>query len=540
MISVKNNKIARAYKGVTIQSKTGEQRKIDVGFDKNGRYRQIVYNSDRTQAYFRNFVSEKYVLAHLDKQIESKRGYEGFLGSAVAKKIVEYTRPLALAASLALATGMTYITGCSPKKQKPFTTTAISDADLMKIYKPQIKVKDIRPVLAKQDKEDKLTAKKFNQETYIPPRLSQPQENKSSKSEIRFQETSKHYTNVKGLSVTRKSEYVWDEQRGMYVTKRSVDEHALVDAGKTRREARRMTEGLEYFTPTPVSKGSQTFDKEHEIYVPNERATKIELIRGGVISRTQGPNALDNLNNARESFIDGLWMIPTALTLSQIPSGKTWTANDGDFTTPIKNTGKGLTRVIGNAIGLATSPYHAIVKGFDLKLPVLPGYENRSFGKGFVAHFGGVFEGAKMSTLEGVINVGGYPDDFYGPLFAGSKKEITAGTELGKATLNGTIGFVAPKVAAAGETGIDVINHGVTLEGMTHSRPENIDSAYDQEGWLRIWIEQSLGYLLLYGSADSAINTGNNSSKPIGTGNPPGRSGGAGVGFARGGGAGGP
>lgn len=122
MISTKNKKISGAYKSVEVQNKDGSRRIIDIGFDsKRGRYHEIKYNADKTQAYFGSFVSEKYVLAHLNKQMESKNRqesrYNGFIGGSKVQRIVEYSKPLALAASLAIATLPLYF-GCGKKQNK--------------------------------------------------------------------------------------------------------------------------------------------------------------------------------------------------------------------------------------------------------------------------------------------------------------------------------------------------------------------------------------------------------------------------------------
>ncbi|MEM4719445.1 MAG: hypothetical protein QXG18_01090 [Candidatus Pacearchaeota archaeon] len=125
--SVKNRRISRAYKNLIFE-KEGIKRIIDVGYDERlGRYREIIYNADKSRASFGKFVSSKLIEDYLGKIVHERNAkrYENlendFLhyNNKFFQNISKYVKPLALVASLFLASGFSYVfSGCSRQDSK--------------------------------------------------------------------------------------------------------------------------------------------------------------------------------------------------------------------------------------------------------------------------------------------------------------------------------------------------------------------------------------------------------------------------------------
>ena len=213
-----------------------------------------------------------------------------------------------------------------------------------------------------------------------------------------------------------------------------------------------------------------------------------------------------NFSDAGDNVLNALWSPITALTFSQTESGKEFRKDDGNFIKPIKKAGKGFVRIPANIFGSIYSLLDTVTG--DKVLPNLSGYKDMNPAIGTVRQIGRVGASAQ-DVVDGAINVGGYPNNFYGPLVYGSGELIESAGHASQGIANTAI--TLPLQAATKEdsksrentmiwadvipTILDTSVHTVKLTGWEHSREGNTSGARIKEGDVRFTLENLLPYV---------------------------------------------
>jgi len=74
-------------------------------------------------------------------------------------------------------------------------------------------------------------------------------------------------TNIKGMAMPKQSEYEWDSVKSMYVRKQRIKEIALMNEGKTAKEAREIASKIKYFDVHSTERESPLkFNSEKQLY----------------------------------------------------------------------------------------------------------------------------------------------------------------------------------------------------------------------------------------------------------------------------------
>ena len=225
-----------------------------------------------------------------------------------------------------------------------------------------------------------------------------------------------------------------------------------------------------------------------------------------------------NFSDAGVNVLNALWSPFTALTFSQTESGREFRKDDGNFKEPVKKAGKGLFRIPANIIGSVYSLVDTVT--LDKLLPNLSGYKDMNPAMGIVRQIGRVGASAQ-DFVDGTINIGGYPNNFYGPLVYGSGELIESAGHASQGIVNTAIAL--PLQALTKEdsrsrenamiwadvipTILDTSIHTVKLQGWEHSREGNTSNTRIKEGDVRFTLENLFPYFPIALSINKALES---------------------------------
>lgn len=504
-------------------------KKYTVFYDENAfRFRSYDPESNKIGGFVSNQIGQ---------EVYENRGLRGMV-KAAARTARKYAALAILSPALMLSTS------CSPKQDSTRPAPKVVDGQPFEPVFPtnyslpsseqQSESQEKVPNIEKKESPITLPPTSTNATAYLTeaPPATVP---------IRAQDTSKHYTNVQGLSLPKESEYTWDEQRGMYVTKRSVDERALVAAGKTRREARELTSTNVYFKAHLVKRGPHVFNEQAELYeIPSVRSNNMDdaldpsqrdLI-DGIVQYVRNANEIQGRRSPKESF-------DKAGKEAELAGESFSKIFQPEHMVP-KNTAPKAWKALGDF------GWNFVQLGYSvINIPNwLPSLNDKSFKEqpGWFRPF--MYAGrtiplaTKSATTLTDIPTAGVVGSVVYPFYGG----VDHGAEMIK---DGLIGIVRSPLQFddGAQKLFDIPQTAITLgfnvglgRGYSNMEKANIERMVNDKDYFGVLVELGLGGWLTGTTLEDILEENN----PIKTGDAPGRSGGSGVGsgMGRGGGAG--